>query len=83
MADTLTAPALGRVFLRRAAQSSPLAFVRHQAPALATRASKACTTQAEHLRRWSLALTGKVQRRAELRARAFELVAADRLGGAR
>jgi hypothetical protein len=35
-----------------------------------------------YLRRLAYSLAGKATRRAELRARAFELVAADRIGGA-
>lgn len=72
MADTLTAPALGRRTLRLPAQPStrPPVPVAEYARAFALRLAR---LRASHA----------AMRRAELRARAFSVVAADRLGGAR
>lgn len=76
MADTTTAPASGRVILRLPAQPSPRpAPVREYARAYMLRLARKLAERNAARR---------ALRRAELRARAFELVAADRLsrGGA-
>lgn len=74
MANTTTAPASGRITLRLPAQPSP-----RTAPV------------AEYARAYALRLARKLAernaarraaRRAELKARAFELITADRTGGA-
>jgi hypothetical protein len=70
MADTLTAPASGRCILRLPAQPStrPPVPVAEYARAFALRMARLRAGRA-------------AQRRADLRAKAFELIAADRLNG--
>jgi hypothetical protein len=46
-------------------------------------AASARYVPAHYLRRLALSLSSRAARRAELRAKAFELVAADRIGGVR
>ncbi|WP_293999938.1 hypothetical protein [Sphaerotilus sp.] len=75
MADTTTAPASGRVILRRPAQPSPR-------PAPTSEYARAYMLRiARQLAERNAAR--RAARRADLRAKAFELVAADRIGGAR
>jgi hypothetical protein len=76
MADTRTASASGRVILRVPAQPSPRPSVpvAEYARAFALRIAR---------QRAERNAARRALRRAELRARAFELIAADRLGGAR
>lgn len=75
MADTTTAPASGRVTLRLPAQPSPrLAPVNEYARAYMLRIARQLAERNAARR---------AARRADLRAKAFELIAADRIGGAR